>query len=554
MAKGFYVGVDSKARKVTKAYVGVSGEVTVQGDIIPKTWTNTTHDTYVQEYTAEDGTKIFSYGGVTTNAFDGNTGSYWQGMTTGAGYNYIGIIFTEPKKITKLKTHVKETYGAIFQIQGSNNGSEWTPLQGGAASQTALAEIVLENTDYYSQYRIYFPNKVGDLPRVYEIQVSEYVVPKSDIARKIKKGYIGVAEDSLVANGDFSNGLEGWTQETMSDGTKLYTATLESDNEGNYVKVVQKETYTTDTSFIVRSTNFPTYNNHVYYICGKVKHGVNNSANSTCRARLSASNVDTGYIANGTASNTNWHFISTIFTRTKDVAKDSLILNSYLKANTTGNEYYYRDVKEYDLTEMFGAGNEPTKEWCDENLEELKTLHKSQNGKARLFYVAATYLEFTSSPVPTTWNASDNFAATATNNYGTWKISATSASNPVSSAFDSDSTTYWKSTGTTSDSLAREVILELPTNVSIKPTKIFLTHRYCGGTSYPAKIQGYDGNEWIDLGTLTRYDFKLNQEFEISTDTYFTKFKVQTYRYNGNLSSSEIYDFKITSGTLKIEE
>lgn len=31
--------------------------------------------------------------------------------------------------------------------------------------------------------------------------------------------------------------------------------------------------------------------------------------------------------------------------------------------------YYYFNVLVVDLTETFGAGNEPTKEWCDENIE-----------------------------------------------------------------------------------------------------------------------------------------------------------------------------------------
>ena len=35
---------------------------------------------------------------------------------------------------------------------------------------------------------------------------------------------------------------------------------------------------------------------------------------------------------------------------------------------TTGMKMYFTDFKVCDLTEMFGAGNEPTWKWCDENL------------------------------------------------------------------------------------------------------------------------------------------------------------------------------------------
>ena len=35
---------------------------------------------------------------------------------------------------------------------------------------------------------------------------------------------------------------------------------------------------------------------------------------------------------------------------------------------SVGNKAFFDDVVCYDLTATFGAGNEPTKEWCDENL------------------------------------------------------------------------------------------------------------------------------------------------------------------------------------------
>ena len=35
---------------------------------------------------------------------------------------------------------------------------------------------------------------------------------------------------------------------------------------------------------------------------------------------------------------------------------------------SAGDTSYLNSVYLYDLTAMFGAGNEPTKDWCDKNL------------------------------------------------------------------------------------------------------------------------------------------------------------------------------------------
>ena len=43
------------------------------------------------------------------------------------------------------------------------------------------------------------------------------------------------------------------------------------------------------------------------------------------------------------------------------------------------NPYYFDDVMLLDLTEIFGKGNEPTKEWCDENINYNTTTIKKYN-------------------------------------------------------------------------------------------------------------------------------------------------------------------------------
>ena len=186
------------ARKVKKAYVGVETKL-VQGDIIPKTWTEVLENL---EYIANDGTRIVANGYRTadpqraSNVVDGNEGTYFVADNT-LNTQTLDIIFTQPKKITKLKAYV--TRGGIVwdyaEIRGSKNGTNWTTLYNlGADGTSGFKEITLENADYYYYYRVcaYFPT-TGDYSYLYikEIQTLEYEGNKG-VARKIKKGYIGV--------------------------------------------------------------------------------------------------------------------------------------------------------------------------------------------------------------------------------------------------------------------------------------------------------------------------------------------------------------------------
>jgi hypothetical protein len=37
-------------------------------------------------------------------------------------------------------------------------------------------------------------------------------------------------------------------------------------------------------------------------------------------------------------------------------------------STSTTDSYYYKNVRVYNLTKIFGAGNEPSQSWCRENL------------------------------------------------------------------------------------------------------------------------------------------------------------------------------------------
>ena len=305
-------------------------------------------------------------------------------------------------------------------------------------------------------------------------------------ARKVKKVYVGAVDDNLVVNGDFNNELEGWSISEL----KYHTATIESDSEGNYVKVVHTTSHTSNSRGFVRSTKYPTYANHVYYMCAIVKNGANNSG-TVPTPRLSASMTDTGSLITATNSS-EWHLLSGIFTRTIDVASDSLILDSWAEKNTTGNEFYFRNVKMYDLTAMYGSGNEPAKDWCDANLATLKAGSVARKvkkgyigvgGIARLFYSSGPELNYYGTTTPLSVARSSS-AGVSVGNYGLIGGGYTGSS--YSAVVDAYDTNLTRSTPTVLSVARRDLVGTLAGSYGL------FGGGYTG--SYSAVVDAYNAN------------------------------------------------------------
>lgn len=162
-------------------------------------------------------------------------------------------------------------------------------------------------------------------------------------------------------------------------------------------------------------------------------------------------------------------------------------------------------------------------------------------------------VNFTSNPAPTTWtDSSDYLSATATNDYGEWRVDAKylqSSAYRVSKAVDDENLgTSYKTSLIDSDSKYAPLTLTLPTGVSIKPTSITVKHQFVGDR---CKVQGStNGTTWVDLATLTKASSNIRETFDITGDTYYLAFRLKLYRYSAAYEII-IDDFKITSGTIK---
>lgn len=159
---------------------------------------------------------------------------------------------------------------------------------------------------------------------------------------------------NLVVNGDFSNGLEGWVNKYSSH----CSMEIAQDNGENCLKLTALDD--TDYTEIRYDIDIPL--DHVYYMSAYMKGATTNDTTSTTAdIKLIATSA---VIDKCLKTNVDWKFIS--------IVKTNVYSNFYIRPAISepvaGDTAYFKKFKFYDLTAMFGAGNEPTQEWCDANL------------------------------------------------------------------------------------------------------------------------------------------------------------------------------------------
>lgn len=165
-----------------------------------------------------------------------------------------------------------------------------------------------------------------------------------------------------------------------------------------------------------------------------------------------------------------------------------------------------------------------------------------------LVYLKVVDTEFSSCPFPTIWVKVGDYEYTATNDLGTWKIVANTGKN-VNNGFDGDTSTAWKP-----DDIKlkyRTADIELPSNILIKPTGIYIKIKEIGDNSY---VQGFnpETNVWE---TIKTYDKSSSKEETITYtgNIFFSKFRISVTRYSGQFNMNSLYEFQIISGTLRKE-
>ena len=163
---------------------------------------------------------------------------------------------------------------------------------------------------------------------------------------------------NMVKNGGFEKDVANW---------ELSGASITSDEKYSGGKSLMLSPNTTAMSTQTLSSTAPVLN-HKYYgsIMYKTASGLTAADN-----RFEWYNTDNSdalmVFANKKDTQGKWERLSGIgqITSTSYLDKSWYVRNFMVNATTNS---YVDEVMIVDLTETFGAGNEPTKEWCDENI------------------------------------------------------------------------------------------------------------------------------------------------------------------------------------------
>ena len=161
--------------------------------------------------------------------------------------------------------------------------------------------------------------------------------------------------------------------------------------------------------------------------------------------------------------------------------------------------------------------------------------------------------EFTSSLAPTSWTeVTKGTEYTASNDWGEWRITADSYGGGndyyVKYAFNNSASTSWEP-ASASDTDYSWISIILPQGTSISPKQFSITASYLANKSNKAEFQGYIDGTWETLAKLQGVNLN-NYLINVSTDKFYAQFRLYTTSF-GSFYRVHIYDFKITSGTIR---
>ena len=224
-------------------------------------------------------------------------------------------------------------------------------------------------------------------------------------ARKVKKGYVGRRNKKIAIYEDFDNGVRGWINKNMD-----YTLFIDYINGINGTDDIcaffQITNIPSGNSIQIATVYFPIelHKNHVYYgylyTKGQTKNNSYISPVLRLNKRSTKYNVGNSIIASANpnlSTKETWNKGNSLY-GTIDLSEDddyydynACEIEMIIKAPGTpfgkGQGFYVDKVRVWDLTEIYGEGNEPTQEWCDENKQLLEELSQFVARKVKKAYI-----------------------------------------------------------------------------------------------------------------------------------------------------------------------
>ena len=155
--------------------------------------------------------------------------------------------------------------------------------------------------------------------------------------------------NNLIANSNFANGISWWTT-----------------NDGAYLETVNNSVATincsngTSTCGIYQQPLEKSIIGHKYYGLQKIR-------SSTSTQIVWVGIESTSFAYNRTLKQNEWYSVSYEFLYNDELKNYYHAFVFYIQSEFN-NKFYIENPIYVDLTLMFGSGNEPSKEWCDKNL------------------------------------------------------------------------------------------------------------------------------------------------------------------------------------------
>jgi hypothetical protein len=117
-----------------------------------------------------------------SNAFDGNTGTWWE-TTSGVAGQWLKIQFPNPKIVTKIRLYHSAPTSLSGRIEASNDNGNWTILKSFThPNKNTWYTEEFSNTDSYIYYRLYFTSSGSSL------QIQEWELYESETVNIVDKG------------------------------------------------------------------------------------------------------------------------------------------------------------------------------------------------------------------------------------------------------------------------------------------------------------------------------------------------------------------------------
>lgn len=155
---------------------------------------------------------------------------------------------------------------------------------------------------------------------------------------------------NLITNGNFSNGITGWTSYYCVATTEAPDKCKMAGNGAGAYPCIN----------IVG--NYPNSTDLVYYACEMM---VTNSDALTIAIR--SNSAETSAIVNNPVAN-KWYKLSCVQAAGNSSANFSPSHRYSTASNANGKIGYVKNCIAINLTAIYGLSKEPTKEWCDINI------------------------------------------------------------------------------------------------------------------------------------------------------------------------------------------